>query len=252
MQLSAPTRAGLAPQRGARLVLTKLIFQCYAPPMPRRVARLRPLDAAPGPVAPADAPAGLAVVDRDAAASALADPMRRRVLAVLRSPGSATTVARELGLTRQRVNYHVRALEAAGLIEEVERRQRRGVVERVVRATAAHYLVAPDALGTMAAAAAGGDRFSATYQVAVAARTIREVADLAEIARRTGKRLTTLTLDTSVTFATPAVREAFANELVAEITRLVAKYHQTDAASGRAYRLFVGAHPAREAGRSSR
>ena len=227
--------------------------------MPRPAARIRPLDAAPEPlVPPADAPATVpaatvAVVSRDAAASALADPMRRRVLAALQSPGSSTTVARTLGLSRQRVNYHVRALEDAGLVEEVERRQRRGVTERVVRATAAHYVLSLDSLGALAGAPIHGtDRFSATFQVAVAARTIREVAALADQARTAGKRLTTLTLDTAVTFGSPGAREAFANELVAEVNRLVSKYHQADAANGRAYRLFVGAHPTPAAARSPR
>lgn len=209
--------------------------------MPRRAAALRPLDHVR---AAAAAPsAGVAVVTRDKAASALADPLRRRVLEALRSPGSATTVGRDLGLSRQRVNYHVRALEAAGLVEQVALRQRRGVVERVVRATAAHYLVSPERLGTMADGQADTDRFSATYQVAVAARTIHEVADLAARARAAGKRLSTLTLDTVIRFAAPADRKAFANELVACVNGLVARYHTADAASGRAYRLFVGAHP---------
>jgi hypothetical protein len=88
------------------------------------------------------------------------------------------------------------------------------------------------------------DKFSATYQVAVAARTIREVAELAERARDAGKRLTTLTLDTEVRFATPGEREAFANELVEAVTRLAAKYHHGEAAGGRTFRVFVGAHPA--------
>ena len=222
--------------------------------MPRRTASVQPLDAGESSARSATAPSsGLAVVQRDAAASALADPMRRRVLAVLQSPGSSTTVARELGLSRQRVNYHVRALETAGLVEEVDRRPRRGVTERVMRATAAHYVLSPDALGTLLGRddADAGDRFSATYQVAVAARTIREIADLADQARKTGKRLTTLTLDTAVTLASPAAREAFANDLVAAVTDVVARYHDADAVNGRAYRLFLGAHPARSAkGRS--
>lgn len=87
------------------------------------------------------------------------------------------------------------------------------------------------------------DKFSATYQVAVAARTIREVADLAEQARLAGKRLTTLTLDTEIRFATPASREGFANELIETVNRLVSKYHDSLAEDARAYRLFVGAHP---------
>ena len=113
-----------------------------------------------------------------------------------------------------------------------------------MRATAAHYLLSPDALGlTNPGPAEIADKFSATYQVAVAARTIREVAGLAEQARLAGKRLTTLTLDSEVRFAAPADCEAFANELVETVSRLVAKYHDTGAADGRTYRLFLGAHP---------
>jgi DNA-binding transcriptional ArsR family regulator len=190
-----------------------------------------------------DPSAGVAVVQRGEAAEALLDPMRRRILESLRGPGSATTVARDLGLSRQLANYHVRALEKAGLVEEVGRRPRRGLEERIVRATASHYLIAPDALTPGGTAAEATDRFSATYQVAVAARTIREVASLAALAREAGKRLTTLTIDTELRFASPAVREAFANELTTTIQTLVAKYHDEHTAGGRAYRLFLGAHP---------
>jgi DNA-binding transcriptional ArsR family regulator len=212
--------------------------------MARRV-RCNPLDSpASGTFDPAAAPSGVAVVDGRSSAAALLDPTRGRILAVLQSPASATGVAHDLGLSRQLVNYHVRALERAGLIEEVERRQRRGLEERIVRATASHFLISPDALGTLGATPPDAtDRFSATYQVAVAARTIREVSTMAALARDAGKRLTTLTLDAEVRLATPAAREAFANELTAAVNRVVAKYHDAQAPDGRPYRLFVGAHP---------
>jgi DNA-binding transcriptional ArsR family regulator len=212
--------------------------------MARRQARLAPIEQAASDTTPASPSSGVAVVTRDRAAGALVAPTRRRILGLLQTPGSATTIAGRLGLSRQLVNYHIRALETAGLVEEVERRQRRGLEERLVRATAAHYLLSPDALGlTSPGPTEITDKFSATFQVAVAARTIREVADLAEQARLAGKRLTTLTLDTEIRFATPASRELFANELIQTVNRLVSKYHDSLAADGRAYRLFVGAHP---------
>jgi DNA-binding transcriptional ArsR family regulator len=186
----------------------------------------------------------MAVVARDAAASALLNPIRRRLLTALQTPGSATSVAEGLGLSRQVVNYHVRALERAGLLEEVARRQRRGVEERIVRAAASWYLISPDALGGLGEApVAPTDRFSATYQVAVAARTIRDVAALAALAREAGKRLTTMTLDAEVRLATPAAREAFGNELASAVMKIVARYHDEHAPDGRTYRLFAGAHP---------
>lgn len=210
-----------------------------------RRARCRPLDSPASDVFdPAAAPSGVAVVEGQQSAGALLDPTRRRILAALQSPASATGVAHDLRLSRQLVNYHVRALERAGLVEEVERRQRRGLKERIVRATASHFLISPDALGTLGGTPPGAaDRFSATYQVAVAARTIREVSTMAALARDAGKRLTTLTIDAEVRLATPAARQAFADELTEAMNRLVAKYHDAEAPDGRAYRLFLGAHP---------
>jgi len=186
---------------------------------------------------------GLAVVSRHDAAGALLNPLRRRILQALAAPGSATGVSEAIGIRRQLVNYHLRVLERAGLVEEVGTRRRRGLTERLVRATAAHYLVSPDAIAQLGGTPENAsDRFSATYQVAVAARTIREVAALADLARQAGKRLTTLSLDTEISFATPADREAFGNELVDTINQLVARHHNA-APNSRAYRLFVGAHP---------
>ena len=201
-----------------------------------------------GPEASPDGPSatGLAVVNQHDAASALLNPLRRNILTALAAPGSASTVAEALGTPRQLVNYHLRVLERAGLVEEVAQRQRRGLTERIVRATAAHYLVSPDAIAQLGGSTEDvSDRFSATYQVAVAARTIREVAALAKLAREAGKPLTTLSLDTQVCFETPAAREAFGNELVATINALVRKYHRALPAgkTGRTYRLFAGAHP---------
>jgi len=184
------------------------------------------------------------VVSQRDAAGALLNPLRRSILKALAAPGSATTVADTIGTPRQLVNYHLRVLERAGLVEEVGTRQRRGLTERLVRATAAHYLVSPDAIAQLGGSTADvSDRFSATYQVAVAARTIREVAALASLARKAGQRLTTLSLDTEIRFATPAARAAFGDELVETVNNLVAKYHDATATNSRAYRLFAGAHP---------
>ncbi len=61
-------------------------------------------------------------------------PIRRQLLDLLREPSSATQLAAALELPRQRVNYHLRELEKAGLVELVEERQRRGFIERILRA----------------------------------------------------------------------------------------------------------------------
>lgn len=183
------------------------------------------------------------VIDDPAAAVAALDPVRAAVLAVLAEPGSATTVARRLGLPRQKVNYHLRTLEQHGLVELVEERPRRGLTERVVRATARGYVVSPGALGDSGADPARTDRLSTRYLIAVAARLVREVGLLARRADDAGRRLATLTLDTEIRFASAADRAAFTAELTRTITALAARYHDESAPAGRWHRLVVAAHP---------
>jgi DNA-binding transcriptional ArsR family regulator len=187
---------------------------------------------------------GMAVVRRTEAAAALLDPIRRRVLEALQRTGSASSIAGEVGLSRQRTNYHVRALERAGLVEEVGRRGKRGLTERLVRATAAYYVISPAAVGQLDPSPGDTeDRFSATFQVALAARTIREVAELSARAGAAGQRLATMALDTEVQFASPGARAAFGAEFLEVVAALAAKYHDPSATDGRRFRVFAGAHP---------
>lgn len=185
----------------------------------------------------------LEVVEDPGAAIALLDQTRAQVLAALIEPGSASSVAAALDLPRQRVNYHLRALEAYGLVELVEERPRRGLTERVFRASAATYVVSPGAVGAVAADPRRTDRLSASYLVALAARLVREVAAQSRRAAATGRILPTLAIDTEIRFATPADRAAFTADLAEAMTALASRYHDEAAPAGRWYRLIVAAHP---------
>src|SRR6266699_6325536 len=92
----------------------------------------------------------VAVIDDPAVAEVSLDPVRARLLAALTEPGSAATLAAKVGLARQKVNYHLRALERHGLVELVEERRKGNVTERVMRATAASYVISPAALAAVA------------------------------------------------------------------------------------------------------
>src|SRR6185295_18499755 len=87
------------------------------------------------------------------------------------------------------------------------------------------------------------DRLSASYLITLGARLVRELGDLVRLAKKTGKRLATLAVDTEVRFRSAADRAAFSHELTEAITKLVAKYHDASAPGGRAHRLVVVAHP---------
>ena len=185
------------------------------------------------------------IVQRPEAAEMLFKPERVKMLELLREPDSATGLAKKLGMPRQTVNYHLRELEKAGLVEFVEERRRRNCQERVVRASARTYVVSPAALGALGCGAEEArDRFSAAYLVDAAARVIRDVASVRQKADAAGKRMATLALETEIRFANAAQRARFAEELANTMARLAMKYHDETSAGGRRFRLLVGAYPA--------
>lgn len=186
----------------------------------------------------------IAVIDDPAAATVALDPVRSRLLAELAEPASAANLAARLGMPRQKIHYHLRALADHALVREAEQRRWGGLTERLFVATASSYVVSPGALGPLAAdPARATDRLSAGYLIALAARVVREVAALWRRAIDADKRLATLSMDTEIRFASPGERAAFTADLTRAITALVARYHDTSAPGGRDYRLIVLAHP---------
>lgn len=184
------------------------------------------------------------VIDDPAAAAAVLDPMRSRLLAGLSEPASAATLAARMGLPRQKVNYHLRALEELGLVRPAGERQWGGLTERLLVATAASYVVSPNALGPVGSdPARTADRLSAGYMIALAARIVREVGGLWRQARMSRRRLATLSLDTEIRFRGAAERAEFTRELADAVTALVARYHDAAAPEGRPHRLVIMAHP---------
>ncbi len=189
-------------------------------------------------------PAALEVIEDPAQAASVLNPIRLQLLNELLEPDSAAGLARRLRLPRQAVTYHVRQLEADGLVTLIEERRRRNCVERVVQATARTYVISPSALGALAADPEGmGERFSPSYLIAVAAQMIRDVTALAHLAAEAESRLATLTVQTGVRFANAAEQHAFAYELADALGQLVTKYHREDAPEGPEYTFTVAGHP---------
>jgi DNA-binding transcriptional ArsR family regulator len=186
----------------------------------------------------------VAVIDDPAAAEVTLDPVRARLLAALAEPGSASTLAALVGLTRQKANYHLRELERHGLVELVEERRRGNCIERVLRATARSYVISPTALSSVAPdPARSPDQLSAQWLIALAARIVREVGELVAGARAAGQPLATFAIDSEIQFASAADRAAFAAELAAAVSALTEKYHDGTAEQGRRHRLVVALHP---------
>jgi DNA-binding transcriptional ArsR family regulator len=187
----------------------------------------------------------LDVIDDPTSAALALDPVKRRILAELSTPGSAASLAERVGLSRQKVNYHLRALEEHKLVRSAGERRWGGLTERLMVASAASFAISPAALGPIGAdPARNSDRMSASYLIALAARIVREVGDLWKSARASDKRLATLSIDTVIRFKSPADRAAFTADLASAVADLAARYHDETAPGGRPHRLVVAAYPA--------
>jgi DNA-binding transcriptional ArsR family regulator len=186
----------------------------------------------------------LDVIDEPTRAGAQLDPLRSRMLAHLTRPASAAGLAAELGIPRQKVNYHLRELERHGLVTFVEERRKRGMTERVMQATAQSYVISPAAVAEVEPDPnRHRDRLSAGWLVALASRVVKEVGAMLSDASGSGKRIATFALDGEIRFAKAADRSAFAEELTTAVTLLVSKYHDEAAPRGRSHRLLVALHP---------
>jgi DNA-binding transcriptional ArsR family regulator len=142
------------------------------------------------------------------------------------------------------VNYHLKALERHGLLELVEERRKGNVTERVMRATAASYVISPAALATVQPdPSRSPDRLSARWLLAVGSRLVREVGALINGAAKAGRRVATFAMEGEVRFASAADRAAFGQELANAVTALVGKYHDEKAKGGRDHRVIVAVHP---------
>ncbi len=185
----------------------------------------------------------LDVIDDPLIAIVALDPIRAQLLAELAQPASAGALATRLALPRQKINYHLKALEAVGLVHEVQRRLWGGLTERRLQASARAYLIAPRTMGPAAPA-----QTADPSALSIAAQLITDVASLLGLSRASGKRLAMTTGEFEVAFASPAERDKFQEELGEVMATLVAKYHAPDTPAARAHRVVIVAHPATGSG----
>jgi DNA-binding transcriptional ArsR family regulator len=196
------------------------------------------------------APSDVAFVTDARQALALLRPLRARILTLAREPVSATELGAQLGLSRQRVNYHVRELWRTGLLRRAGRRRRRNMFEQRYVASAKGYLLSPELLGTVSADwRSVSDAASADYLLALSAQMQADVARAARAARAAGRRLATLSVKSQFRLENPEQRERFSREVKDALVSVIARFTSPNLAAdgkpapGRPYRLVLGVYP---------
>lgn len=178
------------------------------------------------------------------ALQALCHPTRIEILEALREPASAAAVARALGQPRQRINYHLKALEGAGLVEPVGTRRSGNFMESLYRAVARSFVVAPEV------AWKSGRRMEALRSqhaletlVALGERLQQDAAELLDRAAFDGEEIASAAVSAETRFANPEDRAAFMREYLETTRRLLDRY---GAREGAPYRVVLAAHPQTE------
>jgi len=182
------------------------------------------------------------LVADEATARAALSPIRRRLLAAMAEPISAAGLSAALELPRQKIGYHLKILEEAGLIAEAGERKRRGFTERLFVARNRALIMDPMMLAADRKAIDAQDSHAAGHLIRAAAGIVREVARMQGEAAREGSRLITFTLEADVGFARPADLDRFTERLSSMLAELAREF--APAPGRRIYRITAGGHPA--------
>jgi DNA-binding transcriptional ArsR family regulator len=180
------------------------------------------------------------VTDVDAL-SALAHPIRVRVLEALREPGSAASAARAVAQPRQNVNYHLKELERVGLVEKVGERRKGNFIEVLYQAVAPTVVVSPRATwGDDRRADALRDQMSLENLVVLGERLGRDAAALLDRAAFDGEQIPSAAVEAEVRFADEDDRAVFMEEYLRLLGPLLRTYGRKE---GTAYRVALAAYP---------
>jgi Helix-turn-helix domain len=191
-----------------------------------------------------DVPPVRLVSDANAASNML-HPMRRQLLEALETPKSAAGLARELSIPRQKINYHLRALEHSGLVQLHSTQRKRNCEERLVMRSARSYLISPSTIGPLADMPRDQqrDKFSWAYLVCAAGKILGDLTILRARADKLDKKLPTFTLETEARVASPEQLNEMLASISNAVAQAVAKFHDEAHPDGRTFRVVLGSYP---------
>jgi DNA-binding transcriptional ArsR family regulator len=187
---------------------------------------------------------GASLVTDGGTVAVLTHPARLRILDALRSPGSAASVARAIGQSRQNVNYHLKELERAGLVRAAGERRRGNLIEPLFEAVAGTFVVSPRATwcgDTRTRALA--DQVSLERLLSLGEELQRDAAGLLDRAAFDGAEVPSASVAAEVRFPDEAARAAFMRDYLEMLGPLLKKH---GARRGVPYRVVCAAYPALE------
>jgi DNA-binding transcriptional ArsR family regulator len=180
-------------------------------------------------------------------AMALLKPLRLEILRRLDEPRTCPELAAEFEESAQKIYYHVKALQEAGLVDKVAEKRVRGTVEGYYQAKARSYWLAPKLVGAVGGARQARDQASLRVLLQLAEDVIEDTGKLGS-ASEAGRHVPSLSLSAQIHLADSAQRAEFLQELQTTFQALALKYgvapdDEDNASTSANFRLVMMCYP---------
>jgi DNA-binding transcriptional ArsR family regulator len=177
----------------------------------------------------------------------LLKPIRIELLKQMAEPRTCPELAEQFQDSPQKIYYHVKALEKAGLVEKVEERRVRGVVEGYYQAKARSYWLAPNLVGQIGGEQATQDQTSLRYLLTLAEEFHADIGHLGHRSEA-GVNVPSLGLSAQVYLPDGQRRAEFLEDVQNLFQSLAQKYdtpadERTPASGGGSFRLILACYP---------
>jgi DNA-binding transcriptional ArsR family regulator len=176
-------------------------------------------------------------------ALALLKPQRLEILKRLAEPRTCPELAVIFDDSPQKIYYHVKALEAAGLVDKIAERRVRGAVEGIYQARARSYWLAPSLVGQIGLPSQARDQASLRVLLALAEDVIEDAGKLGEQSG-VGGGVPSLSMSAQIHLPDGKRRAEFMRELQSTFQDIARKYGIDDIEDQSAsFRLVMLCYP---------
>ncbi len=161
-------------------------------------------------------------------AAALLKPQRIEMLKLMDQPRTCLELGKIFGETPQKIYYHIKALQNAGLVEQVGERRVRGTVEGSYQARARSYWLASDLVGRIGGAAIAQDQASLRHLLSLTEEMRGDIGHLAQQVGSVGREIPSLGLSLHVELDDESRRANFMADVQHMAQVLARKYGATN------------------------
>lgn len=183
------------------------------------------------------------VLDQIGQIAALFKPFRLELLSMLDEPRTCGQLAETFHSSPQKIYYHLKILERAGLVKKVSERRVRGIMEGYYRAAADSYFLSPKLVDQLGGEQGSREQMSLGYLLGLADQIQSEVIPL----MKSEADIHSLGMSAHINLRDDSVRADFLEQLQGVIQGLAEKYSSRFDNGGEEgetdFRLIVACYP---------